>query len=385
MIYKKIKTTLQFLNRHAGDFLLMGLIGLGLRFYRRWQKKRHKISQMEEDIRPLPPIEQRSTTPLVTLLVAAWNEEAYIEGFLRSFADLDYPNKELILVAGGSDSTFRMAHQWASPQITVLEQQAGEGKYRALQRAYRVAHGDIVFLTDADCLLNSESFRLMIAPIISGRERVVTGRIRPLPHQLSNPFVYAQWIKRQFETMQSNPDRYVSSLMGGNSAIVHSLLEICWADSSNQPVGEDHYFALCLQKAGHKIYEVRESYVETRFAESMGEYIQRQSRWHRGWLILNYQFGDQRWRGNMLTLLKSQAMLAMPFFILLFGPIVAVVWLLGWVHFFTPYLFTKLWTEQSEEKDSVALVSLCQLMLADFGARAIVLPQLLKSEWRDSW
>ena len=160
----------------------------GWRFYAQWQEDQNKLAQKQPPA-PLPPLE----LPLVSLLVAGWNEEAYIEDFLSSFCDLDYPNKELILVAGGSDSTFRMAHQWASPQITVLEQQAGEGKYRALQRAYRVAHGDIVFLTDADCLLNSESFRRMIAPIISGREGVVTGRIRPLPHQLSNPFVYAQW------------------------------------------------------------------------------------------------------------------------------------------------------------------------------------------------
>ena len=71
-------------------------------------------------------------------------------------------------------------------------------------------------------------------------------------------------------------------------------------------------------------------------------------------------------------------MLAMPLLFLLFGPIVAVAWLLGWAHFATPYLFTNLWIEQSEQKDNVALVTLCELMLADFGARAIVLPQLLK-------
>lgn len=381
-----MKKILQFINRYAIYFLLCGLMGLGWRFYQRWGKKNHQFSQMEPKPAPsLFEIEPSSTLPLVSLLVAAWNEEPYIEGFLSSFADLDYANKELILVAGGSDSTFKIAHQWASPQITVLEQQAGEGKYRALQRAYGIAHGDVIFFTDADCLLNSESFRRLIEPIISGRERVVTGRIRPLPHQLSNSFVYAQWSKRQFETMQSNAERYVSSLVGGNSAIVHSLLERCWADSLNQPVGEDHYLALSVRKAGQRICLVPESYAETRFPSSIGEYIQQQSRWHRSWLILNYQFGDEHWPGNMLTLLKSQAMLAMPLLFLLFGPIVAVAWLLGWVYFATPYLHVKLWMEQSEPTESVALLTLCQLMFADFCARAIVFPQLLKPEWRDSW
>jgi len=376
----------QFINSYAGYFLLIGLMGLGLRFYGRWKKNIHKITQTEKEPTPsLAELKQRSTAPLVSLLVAAWNEEAYIEGFLKSFHDLDYPNKELILIAGGSDNTFAKATQWTSPQITVLEQQKGEGKYRALQRGLKFVHGSIVYLTDADCLLNSESFRRLIDPIITGSESVVTGRIRPLPGQLSNSFVCAQWSKRQFATMPSNPDPYVSSLVGANSAIVHSLLEICWAASSNQPVGEDHYLALCLRKAGHRIYEVRESYVETKFAESIGEYIQQQSRWHRGWLTLNYQFGDERWRGNLLTLLKSQAMLVLPLLLLFFGPIFGVAWLLGWVHFATPYLFIKLWTEQSEEKDSVALVVLCQLMLADFCARVIVLPQLLTSKWRSSW
>lgn len=384
MFLKTLKQLNQLINRHAGKLLLLGLARYGWRFYTQWQEDGQKLAQKQASA-PLPPLDKWPDLPIVTLLVAAWNEEAYIEGFLSSFRDLDYPNKELILVAGGNDSTFRLARQWASPQITLLEQQAGAGKYRALQRGLQLARGSVIFLTDGDCLLNSESFKRVIYPIITGSQSVVTGLFRPFAHQLSNPFVRAQSTKQRLGEILPSQDPYVPFLVGANSALARSLLEECWSASSNQPIGEDYYLALCVQRAGHQILQVRESYVETRFAESFGEYIRQKSRWHRSWLLLHHQFGDKRWQRNVLSSIKFQIQLAMPLLSLLLGRIGSVTWLLSWAHFFTPYLQAKLLTEPLEEGQKTSLLALLQLMLADFCAWASILPQLLTQKWRERW
>lgn len=381
---KKILNLLNIINRHAGKLLLLGLAGRGWRSYTQWQKDYKKLTQKQPPA-PLPPLQQWEALPLVTLLVAAWNEQAHIEGFLNSFIDLDYPNKELILVAGGSDSTFRIANQWASPQLTVLEQQVGEGKYISLQRACGLAHGMVIFLTDADCLLNSESFRRVIYPIITGRESVVTGFFRPFAHQLSNPFVLGQSAKQRLGEILPSASPYVPFLVGANSALTRSLLDECWHATPDQPIGEDYYLALSVQRAGYQILQVRESYVSTRFAESFGEYIQQKSRWYRSWLLLHYQFGDKRWSRNVLSSIKFQTLLAMPLLPLIIGWMGSVAWLLSWIHFFTPYLQAKVLTESSEEGQQITLVVLLQLMLADFCAWAIILPQLLTEKWRRRW
>ena len=222
-----LKRLNQFINCHAGKLLLLGLARYAWRFYAQWQEDQNNLAQKQPPA-PLPPLEEWVELPLVTLLVAAWNEEAYIEGFLSSFADLDYPNKELILVAGGSDQTFSKAHPWASPQLTILEQQAGEGKHRALQRGFQFASGTVIYLTDADCHLNSEGFRRAIYPIITGSESVVTGLSRPFAHQLSNPFVRAQLIRQQLGEILPNRKPYVPFILGRNAALARFHLEGGW-------------------------------------------------------------------------------------------------------------------------------------------------------------
>ena len=118
--------------------------------------------------------------PLVSLLVAAWNEEHNIHPFLNSFLKLAYSNKELILIAGGDDKTYARASSLEHPQIILLEQQKGEGKFRALKRGLNLAKGSIIYLTDADCRLTTEVFFSVVEPIIKEKESIVTGRFRPL-------------------------------------------------------------------------------------------------------------------------------------------------------------------------------------------------------------
>ncbi|NJK33015.1 MAG: glycosyltransferase [Deltaproteobacteria bacterium] len=87
------------------------------------------------------------------MLVAAWHEADHIGAHIAAFQALRYPNKELILCAGGADGTCAIAQGCANESIHILEQMPGEGKQRALRRCYAAASGELIYLTDADCLL----------------------------------------------------------------------------------------------------------------------------------------------------------------------------------------------------------------------------------------
>ncbi len=416
-----------FINRHPGKLLLIGLPRLRAHIYGQW---RAAYAQMAHQHAQIPPRKQWPEQPVVSLVVAAWNEAETIADFLDSFADLTYPHKELILVAGGDDGTLQQARKRASAQVTVLEQPAGEGKFRALQRGLQHAHGRVIFLTDADCRLNSESFLRVIYPVAAKTERAVTGLVRPLAAQLRNPFVRAQATKRLSDLLQSR-DPYVPYLMGANSALDRTLLEEFWAGAPNQPIGEDYYLALSIQRAGHKILQVGDSYIETRFPETVWGYIQQKSRWHRSYLALHRQFGDKRWINNVLSSIKYQLLLAMPLLLFLPGRIGRTiglsVWLLSWALFCAPYMEAKTLTsfccetrqhsgigprtvrkphhfvaqsrnascgtrvspqeltKPADAGQETTFFALSQLMIADFCAWAIVLPQLITGEWRERW
>lgn len=250
---------------------------------------------LQKQSAPLAPLSTWPCYPLVSFLVAAWNEAEQIEPFLASFAALDYPQKELILCAGGADQTFVIAQRWASAQITVLEQSAGAGKFRALQQCLHQAAGAIIVLTDADCILNQESFLRLIFPLVSGEATVTTGSLCPLQEQWHLPFVLYQWARMQYN-QQKDMDNSTSSafLAGGNSALLRPIIEEAYATSLPLLLGEDTYLALFAIRAGHRILRVPESTVETVFPQTLLAYIRQRSRWRRDQVLHTYRFGNRR-------------------------------------------------------------------------------------------
>ena len=333
---------------------------------------------------PIPDLEMWPELPSVSVIAAAWYEAQYVEEFLGSFSRLDYPHKELILVAGGSDDTLQLARNFSSSQIIVLEQHEGEGKFQAIRRGLKHSTAELIFLTDADGLLDSESFARTIYPVATGEEYVTTGLTRPLENQLNDPFICAQYVHLTWR-MRRIPNRYVPFLIGANCVIQRELVKECWLTAPELAVGEDYYLALSLRKSGYKIRYVYESTIETRFPSSFTDYVAQKSRWHRSHLLLNYKFGKPHWMVNVMIAFCCQLLLVMPILLFWSGFFGVFILLLSWGVFFIPYILASHLARKSNFRPSARLLSLIQLMLADCCARAICLPQLLLKRWRLRW
>lgn len=338
-----------------------------------------------------------ATLPCVSVLVAAWNEAAYLPNFLDSYGALTYPHKELILCVGGSDHSYDLAQQWRGAPITLLGQHQGEGKYRALQRGLQQAKGAIIYLTDVDCVLDEASFQQLLAPMIAGRETVVTGGFRPLNAQLNTPFVVAQWMMEQGEQVQTTAQPpgqpiYTTYLVGANCALARSTLAAGWCNALANAIGEDYYLALQVQRMGQQIRFCPESSIQTRYPVRVGDYILRKSRWHRSWLLHHYQLGDRRWLRNCLSAFRFQMILALPLLPLFLGLPGIALWGLVWTWRFADYRRRQALFAASAQADTVQadiaqvhLYHLLLLMIADFCAWAIIPLQMIVPKWRRQW
>src|SRR4051812_49375885 len=88
-------------------------------------------------------------TPSVTLIVAAYREEAVIAAKVANARALDYPGLELIVaVDGGDEGTVRGAR--GADQVLALPR---GGKIRAQDAGVRAARGELVAFSDANALL----------------------------------------------------------------------------------------------------------------------------------------------------------------------------------------------------------------------------------------
>lgn len=117
-------------------------------------------------------------TPTVTLLIAAYNEEAVIAQKVENSLALDYPAEKLqILVAndGSNDKTAHIVRQYASRGIELNSYSIRQGKIAAINQAMPLARGEIVVLTDAPNFFEPNALRELVAPFADPTVGVVTG------------------------------------------------------------------------------------------------------------------------------------------------------------------------------------------------------------------
>jgi cellulose synthase/poly-beta-1,6-N-acetylglucosamine synthase-like glycosyltransferase len=273
--------------------LALGTIGVSI--WHNWRAWR-RADQSEPVQQARAPVEDWSDSPRVSALVAAWNEAGTIERHMRSFAELDYPARQLILCAGGSDGTYDIAHRMGGDDVSVLRQHEGEGKQRALQRCLEASDGEIIMLTDADCLFSGKAFRRLVQPIARGEADVVTGYRMPLPEQRGSAFTRPQWLA---EAASEGARHHVNGLWGGNCAIRREAIEQTGIFLEQAATGTDYVQARTLLNAGYKIEWIPDSRVETRYPTDVSSYLQTWRRWIKNILIHGPRLGD--WRGTSET------------------------------------------------------------------------------------
>jgi cellulose synthase/poly-beta-1,6-N-acetylglucosamine synthase-like glycosyltransferase len=287
-------SVMQMASANAGWLLTIGLIGLTavhLWLFRRDQAREKPVFHPES-----PPLRAH---PKVSVLVAAWNEVDHIGAHIAAFQALRYPNKELILCAGGADGTCAIAARCEGESVIVLEQHAGEGKQRALRRCYAQASGAIIFLTDADCLLSDMAFEHTLAPIVNDGERVVTGRYVPLKSQRKNLLILQNWLQDVYvRSFWGSYTSCTNGITGANAALSRAALDGAGAFAADVPTGTNLHLAKMLIQRGERIRFAAASSVETYFQESFARYRRQQARWLRNQVIWGLRFGS---RGDILS------------------------------------------------------------------------------------
>ena len=91
--------------------------------------------------------------PLVSILIPAYNAEAWIADSIKSAVNQTWSQKEIIVVDDGStDETLAIARQFVSREVAVISQtNAGAGAARNM--AFSICQGDYIQWLDADDLL----------------------------------------------------------------------------------------------------------------------------------------------------------------------------------------------------------------------------------------
>jgi glycosyltransferase involved in cell wall biosynthesis len=116
--------------------------------------------------------------PQVSVIVPVYNGERTIEACLTSLLAQDYPRDRFRIIAVDNGSTDRTAAILASfaDRIRVLHE-SKRGAAAARNRGLNAADGEVIALTDADCVVDPAWLANIVEPLVDPKVAVAGGRI----------------------------------------------------------------------------------------------------------------------------------------------------------------------------------------------------------------
>jgi cellulose synthase/poly-beta-1,6-N-acetylglucosamine synthase-like glycosyltransferase len=116
--------------------------------------------------------------PMVSLIIAAHDEEAVIERKVRNALELEYPRDRLELIVssdGSTDRTVELARSAGADLVLDLER---VGKLGAQNAGAAQARGELLAFSDANAFWDTSALRRLVAPFGDPRVGYVCGQVR---------------------------------------------------------------------------------------------------------------------------------------------------------------------------------------------------------------
>jgi cellulose synthase/poly-beta-1,6-N-acetylglucosamine synthase-like glycosyltransferase len=165
--------------------------------------------------RPLPA-QRAEPLPSVSLVVAAYDEEASIAQKVRNALALDYPRDRLELIVASDGSEDRTAEEARAAGADLVLDLPRAGKAAAQDAAVEHARGEIVAFSDANSLWAPDALQRLIAPLSDASVGYVCGQVRFSADAGSPNQEGAYW---RYEMAVRSLESRLGGITAGNGAI----------------------------------------------------------------------------------------------------------------------------------------------------------------------
>ncbi len=226
----------------------------------------------------------------LSLLIPGWNAEQYIENCVSSLLENEYTNLELILIAGGSDNSYNVSLKLQEKfphKIKVLKQEIPR-KNIALNIGLKHVKGDIIILTDVDCVYNANWLSIINKIFQNKKYNVITGLYFPFP-EIKNSLAEYNRITTGNNLLNFEDKSIIigNKLCGANAAFRKEIfLSKIGKFDESVPTGDDKILGITFNKRGEDLYYFRDIYVYTEcYSKSVRKFIKRRIRWARDFFI----------------------------------------------------------------------------------------------------
>lgn len=183
--------------------------------------------------------------PRVSVVIPVYNSENFLVKCLISVLNQSYDNYEIIVVDNNStDNTKEIIRDFERKNKKikyVFESKKGRGAAR--NAGVNATQGEIILMTDSDCIVSKDWIKNLIKPIVCGGENAVMG----FQYDLVNNYWTRNVQKADYEYYSGNINGdYISQVDTKNFAINANIIKKVMFDRFI-PTGEDFDFYLRLK------------------------------------------------------------------------------------------------------------------------------------------
>ena len=227
--------------------------------------------------------------PAISILIAAYNEEASILETLRSVALQTYPGvmEAIVIDDGSTDRTASLVESLNLPWLRLLRQPANMAKSAALNRGLAAARFDLIITLDADSYLYKGALRNLVERYLSDPPgtRAVAGTMLVRNSRDSWVTKAQEWdyfhgiaaIKR----MQSF---FHGTLVAQGAFSVYDRRAIEQAGGWVDCVGEDIVLTWAMLSRGWRVGYAEDACCFTNAPDRLKTFVSQRRRWARGML-----------------------------------------------------------------------------------------------------
>jgi cellulose synthase/poly-beta-1,6-N-acetylglucosamine synthase-like glycosyltransferase len=219
--------------------------------------------------------------PHVSLIIAAYAEEAVIADKIANALALDYPRERLeivVAVDGAADATAERAR--AAGADVVLELPRG-GKMRAQDAAVGEARADVLAFSDANAMWEPDALRRLVVPLERDDVAYACGQVRFVNEAGTNQ----EGLYWRYEMWMRERESGLHSVTGGNGAIY----AVRRADYvvPERPMGHDLFLPFTLVQRGRRAVYVPEARATERMVPTIeGEWARKRRMMTQAWPIV---------------------------------------------------------------------------------------------------
>jgi len=224
------------------------------------------------------PSADAETLPECTLVVAAYNEESYMEAKIANCLALNYPAGKLKLVFvtdGSSDKTPDIISKY--PQVQLLHQPQRAGKIAAVHRAMEYVNTEIAVFTDANTFLNADAIINICRHYADKTVGCVAGEKRVQIDENADASAAGEGFYWKYESALKNWDSELYSVVGAAGELFSVRCSL-YQDVPADTVLDDFMISMLIAAKGYRIVYEPDAYAIENASENVSEELKRKIR-----------------------------------------------------------------------------------------------------------